>query len=160
MLIWSISYPVCLPWRWKWEEINIGLSHHLLVHHSEVQLPAEDFDYFPPLWQTRSGLRSLSLLSTFFFLFFSHFFSLLPLLFVFFQPHSGFYFPSFKTHWRWPVAITSSLSVDSAFHHPNLHLPRWARSDRREWSRGQRSQEAGGYCSPLCRCMFEGAYLL
>lgn len=67
MLIWSISYPVCLPWRWKWEEINIGLSHHLLVHHSKVQLPAEDFDYFPRLWQTRSGLRSLSLLSTFFF---------------------------------------------------------------------------------------------
>lgn len=78
MLIWSISYPVCLPWRWKWEEINIGLSHHLLVHHSEVQLPAEDFDYFPPLWQTRSGLRSLSLLSTFFFFFLSFFFHSFP----------------------------------------------------------------------------------
>lgn len=47
MLIWSISYPVCLPWRWKWEEINIGLTHHLLVHRCTVQHPAEDFDYFP-----------------------------------------------------------------------------------------------------------------
>lgn len=82
MLIWSISYPVCLPWRWKWEEINIGLSHHLLVHHSEVQLPAEDFDYFPPLWQTRSGLRSLSLLS-FFFFFLSFFFTPSPAVCVF-----------------------------------------------------------------------------
>lgn len=65
MLIWSISYPVCLPLRWKWEKINIGLSHHLLVHHSKVQHPAEDFDYFPLLWQTLPSLRSISLFSTF-----------------------------------------------------------------------------------------------
>lgn len=93
MLIWSISYPVCLPLRWKREEINIGLSHHLLVRRSEVQHPAEDFDYFPVLWQTHCSLRSLSLLSfTFFSVLFPPLFSLfcsifLPLLFLLFQSH-------------------------------------------------------------------------
>lgn len=52
MLIWSVPYPVCLPRRWKWEEINIGLSHHLVAHRIEVQRLVEDFDYSFALCQT------------------------------------------------------------------------------------------------------------
>lgn len=56
MLIWSVPYPVCLPRRWKWDEINIGLSHHLVAHRIEVQRLAEDFDYSPALCQARFKL--------------------------------------------------------------------------------------------------------
>lgn len=56
MLIWSVPYPVCLPRRWKWEEINIGLSHHLVAHRIEVQRLMEDFDYSLALCQTRFKL--------------------------------------------------------------------------------------------------------
>lgn len=62
----------------------------MLVHCSKVRNPAEDFDYFLLVCQTRSSLRSLSLFSPVFFchlfllsFFFSLLFSLLlPLLFV------------------------------------------------------------------------------
>lgn len=66
MLIWSVPYPVCLPWRWKWEEINIGLSHHLVAHRIEVQRLVEDFDYSLALCHTRFKLflRSLCSLSS------------------------------------------------------------------------------------------------
>lgn len=56
MLIWSVPYPVCLPRRWKWEEINIGLSHHLVAYCVEVQHLAEDFDFSLALCKTRFGL--------------------------------------------------------------------------------------------------------
>lgn len=115
MLIWSISYPVCLPSRWKWEEINIGLSHHLLVHHSKVQHPAEDFDYFPLLWQTRSSLRSLSLFS----FFLSHF----SLLFLSSFPcclGCSSLIWRFSTHQVWPIVI-SSLLTSILPPHPHPH---------------------------------------
>lgn len=56
MLIWSVPYPVCLSRRWKWEEINIGLSHHLVAHRIEAQRLVEDFDYSLALCQTRFKL--------------------------------------------------------------------------------------------------------
>lgn len=90
---------------------------------------------------------------------FSHFFLSFPCCLCFSSLILGFYFPLFfKTHSRCPVRSLPLSHVDSALHHPTIHLPRWARWDSREWSRGQRSQEAGGYCSPLCRWMLEGVF--
>lgn len=68
MLIWSVPYPVCLPRRWKWEEINIGLSHHLVAHRIEVQRLSEDFDYSPALCQTRFKLFITAIVFSFLFL--------------------------------------------------------------------------------------------
>lgn len=97
--------------RWKQEEINIGLSHHLLVYCSKVRHPAEDFDYFLLVCQTRSSLRSLSLFSPFFSLLFY------ALIFLCFFLYS---FPCclccssliwwFSAHQVWPVVISSPLA--------------------------------------------------
>ena len=75
----------------KAEEINIGSSHHLLVHCRKVRHPAEGSDYFLLECRTRRSLRSLSLFSPYFLfplsLFFSFFLSSFPPLFVLFQSH-------------------------------------------------------------------------
>lgn len=152
MLIWSISYPVCLPSRWKWEEINIGLSHHLLVHHSKVLHPAEDFDYFPLLWQTRSSLRSLSLFSTFFLFplsFLSAFSLLLPLLFGLLHSHlEVFDSPGLAYCDLFPSRI------DPAPHPTLRHMLIIYHSQ-------SRSEVIGSWpCSPLCGCVLVGTIVV
>lgn len=131
--------------RWKQEEINIGLSHHLLVHCSKVRHPAEDFDYFLLVCQTRSSLRSLSLFSPFFYLlftasfFFAFFSLLLPLLFVLFQSHLVvFDSPGLACCDLFPSHIDpASISphggqIKTHADHPQVTV--WARGQRSKWA--------------------------
>lgn len=101
MLIWSVPYPVCLSLRWKWEEINIGLSHHLVAHRIEVQRLVEDFDYSLALCQTRFRLF-ITAFPTFIVFFFL---SSSPC--CLFCSHSVW---SFVTHQVWRFGISSHRS--------------------------------------------------
>lgn len=111
--------------RWKYEKINTGLSHHLLVHCSKVRQPAGDFDYFLLPCQTQPSIRS-----------YHNFFP------IFFYPPS---FPPphpccsccssliwwFSAHQVWPVVI-SSLSPSILPPLPTPPLPRgWPNQDTR-----------------------------
>lgn len=75
--------------RWKYDEINTGLSHHLLVCGGKVQHLAEDLDNFLLVFQTWPCIHSVSLFSSVFVSCSSPHFLLssIPLLFVFLQAH-------------------------------------------------------------------------